>query len=363
MDLEWLKEAGIDWEQGVSLCPADSFCDYPVMGSLPVVITGIDNEARWSRVRDELLRRYDENTPVVVGLPARKRWEEVTIRTWAVPGDGGECLLAVDPRRALRTGASAFSLERLCGIMMALREPGGCPWDRAQTHESLRTYLLQEAYEVADAIDRGDLDNLREELGDVLYQVVFHARIAEELGEFTMQDVVNGICDKMVARHPFVFGTMTAEEAVEVLGTWEVRKMKAKRRDHLLAGLSPSLPSLLFACIMQKKVSSVCRDWDGQEACERALLSSWEKAFEKGKSSGDLKTAERCFGQALFGVVALMRASGVEPELALHRYNRFFLDQFSMWEDHLLKEGRSITDAAAEDIQQLIMHLKEYEIG
>ncbi len=361
MDVGFLKEAGIDTKDGFAVCPARVFCAYPETASVPVVITNITDEKTLSHLQNELLRRFSKDSKITLWNSDLKACCEETIGTLSF--GGSQSVIILEPRRCMRTEYSAFSLRGLLDVMNALRAPGGCPWDQAQTHETLRTYLIQEAYEVADAIDHRDMENLKEELGDVLYQVVFHARIAEEQGDFTMQDVVDSICKKMIDRHPFVFSTMTATETAELLGAWEMRKVKAKHRRHLLAGLSHSLPSLFFTCIMQKKVSSICKnESEKTEEVEHKFLAFWREAVKAAETGGDLEETERRFGKALFAMVSLMRVLGIEPELALYRTNCLFLEQFSLWENTLLKEGRSIIDATTEDIQQLKTHLEKYEV-
>ncbi len=354
MDFSFLKEAGVEEERGFTVCPASSFSAWSTTSPLPVIVTEVRGEDSLGVVRRELLRRYDGAAPVWLWCPKTREMRREHAAALAFPQREREVMLVICPEECLAASASAASLQRLRRVMEALRAPDGCPWDRAQTHETLRTYLLQEAYEVVDAIDRGDRENLKEELGDVLYQVVFHARLAEERGEFTLDDVADGIADKMIERHPYVFSTMTAEETAELLGSWEIRKMREKRRRRLLEGLSVSLPSLLFACIMQKKVSSICREKAaGAEDRRGRFESSWRKAMDMAETGSAPDELERCFGKALFEMVDLMRAFGMEPELALHRFNSLFSEQFGEWEESLRKEGRTVMEAGPEDLSKL----------
>lgn len=363
MDFSVLHEAGVDWQRGFTVCGASSFWRLPATILHPVLVTDIGDAETMDSLRRLLLSRYDGASPAQLWRRDGREKTDTVIGALSFSETDGPCALFFDPEACLRRSADSFSIDRLLAVMEALRAPGGCPWDRAQTHETLRTYLIQEAYEVADAIDRGDRDNLKEELGDVLYQVVFHARAAEEEGAFTMQDVVNGICDKMVERHPYVFGTLTEAETAELLGTWEIRKMRKKRREHLLAGLSPCLPSLLFACIMQKKVSSICREKaENAEDRRDRFESSWRKAMEMAETGSAPETVERCFGKALFEMVALLRDFDVEPELALHRFNSLYAEQFGEWETELREKGRSATEAEPEDFQRLRERLKDSDL-
>lgn len=259
-------------------------------------------------------------------------------------------LLLFDSRKARGKEPTPFTLSPLEETMDMLLAPGGCPWDRAQDHRSLRTYFLQEVYEVIDAIDKDDMVNLKEELGDVLLQIVFHARLAEKEGFFTMQDVVDGINEKMIRRHPFVFGEITVEETKKLLGDWETRKRLEKKRKYLLSGVSKDLPSLLLACIIQRKVGS----YGLTEALENGALSP--SCTEEIKTAIDGKEAidkELSAGRLLFALDRVINAEGVEPELALHRYARYVMDQLRAFEKDLFQRGKSLMDVSPEEAQVL----------
>lgn len=259
-------------------------------------------------------------------------------------------LFLFDSRKARVKGPTPFTLSPLEETMDMLLAPGGCPWDRAQDHRSLRTYFLQEVYEVIDAIDKDDMVNLKEELGDVLLQIVFHARLAEKEGFFTMQDVVDGINEKMIRRHPFVFEKITVEETKKLLGDWETRKRLEKNRKYLLSGASKDLPSLLLACIIQRKVGS----HGLTEALEDGALSA--SCAEEIKAAIDGKGAvdkELSVGRFLFALDRVIHAEGVEPELALHRYARYVMDQLRAFEKGLFQRGKSLMDISPEEAQVL----------
>ncbi len=259
-------------------------------------------------------------------------------------------LFLFDSRKARGKEPTPFTLSPLEETMDALLAPGGCPWDRAQDHTSLRTYFLQEVYEVIDAIDRDDMVNLKEELGDVLLQIVFHARLAEKEGFFTMQDVVDGINEKMIRRHPFVFEKITVEETKKLLGDWETRKRLEKNRKYLLSGVSKDLPSLLLACIIQRKVGS----HGLTEALEGGALPV--SCAEEIKAAVDGKGAidkELSAGRFLFALDRVINAEGVEPELALHRYARYVMDQLRAFEKGLFQREKSLMDISPEEAQVL----------
>lgn len=331
----------LDEAKGFTVCSVSSYVDIPVSLLQPVIVTGICDDESALAFKKNLCQRYAPEASFRIGCVRTGEKKSVSAGSFGYPGEGVWCAL-LDPLQMRRKEVSHFSLQPILEVMKALRGEGGCPWDRAQDHESLRTYLIQEAYEVVDAIGHKDMENLKEELGDVLFQVVFHARLAEEEGFFTMQDVVDGIADKMITRHPYVFGEMTAEETAALLGNWEVRKIREKKRSHLLSGLSASLPSLLFACIMQKKVSSISKETVSVEAVRCVFESSWRKAIKLAEQGG-AEEAERGFGNALFETVRFLRACGVDPELALHRYNSLYAEEIGQLEDTLRKDGRDVT--------------------
>lgn len=259
-------------------------------------------------------------------------------------------ILLFDSRKALLKPAAPYSLYDLSDTVHTLLAPGGCPWDRAQSHETLRTYFIQEVYEVVDAIDRGDMKNLKEELGDVLFQILFHAALAEKEGYFTMQDVADGIKDKMIRRHPFVFDKNDSDSSVSGPQGWEKRKRIEKNRKYLMSGVPKSLPSLLLTCIIQKKVSS----------------NGLQEAFAPGDLPADIKkqisrfleddremNREKKAGAFLFSLVHYLQENGIEPELALHHFAIDFMRWFCSFEDYAIEKGTPMTDLSPEKTLQL----------
>ena len=242
-------------------------------------------------------------------------------------------------------------LTGLLAVMKALRAPDGCPWDRAQDHESLRTYLLQETYEVLDAIEAKDDKNLCEELGDLLLQIVFHAQIAEENSQFTMKDVAEGIKNKMIARHPFVFQKDDNNAEKEMSENWEEQKFRKKKRKNIFSGLPKSLPSLLLACIMQSRIDSVCHTDAKSRPCRLSELQSC--AIRQREESGDSVALEFILGYLLFETVRFVRTCGMEPETALHRFNSIFAERFGALEDSLREDGKPVTEITEATLQNL----------
>jgi XTP/dITP diphosphohydrolase len=201
-----------------------------------------------------------------------------------------------------------------------LRGPGGCPWDLEQTHASLARHLVEEAYEVLDAIEEGGPDHLREELGDLLLQVVFHAQMAEDAGQFDVDAVARGITEKLVRRHPHVFGDQPAGSAGEVLRNWETIKREQEGRTDPLAGIPSALPALQFAAKLQKRAIDGGLAGAGRGEPRAAV----RRGLDEADAAGDPERREEAIGELLFAVVALAMELGVEPEAALRRAARRF---------------------------------------
>src|ERR1700752_5059247 len=198
------------------------------------------------------------------------------------------------------------TLSRLVGVMRRLLAPDGCPWDREQSYETLRKYVLEEACEVIDAIDSGDRKGLREELGDLLLQVVFQAELARREGSFAIDDVVSGIVDKLVYRHPHVFGHMSAKDADEVLRNWEKLKAKEKGDRGILAGVPRSMPALTRAQRIGEKVSRVGFDWADARGSQAKVAEEMAE-LDRAMQTGNATAIEEEMGDVLFALVNLSR--------------------------------------------------------
>jgi XTP/dITP diphosphohydrolase len=234
----------------------------------------------------------------------------------------------------------AAGFQRLLQIMNELRAQ--CPWDREQTMESIRHLSIEEVYELSDAILENDLPAVRKELGDLMLHVVFYAKIASEQGAFDMAGVLEGICEKLVARHPHIYGDASASDAQEVRQRWELLKLKESggQRKTVLGGVPKSLPALVKAQRIQEKASGVGFDWDDREQV-------WGKVEEE---LGELREAEQAgrpedveaeFGDLLFALVNYARFIGVNPETALERTNRKFIRRFNYVEEASARDGRA----------------------
>lgn len=220
------------------------------------------------------------------------------------------------------------TLPRLVGVMQRLLAPGGCPWDREQSLESLRKYVLEEACEVIDAIDSGRRDALREELGDLLLQVVFLAELARKEGKFAIDDVIEGIVAKLVNRHPHVFGNLTAKDADEVLRNWEKLKAQEKGQRGILGGVPRAMPALTRAQRIGEKVSRVGFDWKDARG-SRQKVDEEIGELDRAVVSGDKAAVEEELGDVLFAIVNLSRHVGVDAEGALRRTIDKFTTRFA----------------------------------
>ncbi len=257
-------------------------------------------------------------------------------------------------------------IDRLLNIMAALRTPEtGCPWDLEQSFATIAPYTIEEAYEVADAIAQGNLVSLKEELGDLLFQVVFHARMAEEQGAFDFNDVVQGLSDKMEARHPHVFGTHAIETAEQQTQNWEVMKAKeraAKLADDpsLLADIPLALPALMRAEKLTKRAARVGFDWPSlNEVFEKLTEEIGET--QEAIAEGDQAHIEEEIGDVLFVLANLARKAKIDPEVALRSANAKFERRFRWIEEALHRDGKTPETSSLEEMDGLWNLAKRHE--
>jgi ATP diphosphatase len=263
-------------------------------------------------------------------------------------------------------------IARLIEIMAALRTPGsGCPWDLEQDFATIAPYTIEEAYEVADAISRGDLDDLKDELGDLLLQVVFHARMAQEQGAFAFPDVVQAITEKLIRRHPHVFGDKQGLDTGEVNVQWDAIKAQEKaakaarasrsgapaphsvsRRDGALSGVSAGLPALARALKLQQKAGKVGFDWNDPKAVLAKIREEADE-IEAELESGKRREIEAEIGDLMFAVVNLARHLDVDTETALRATNLKFERRFAAIEDALATQGKTPKDATLDEMDAL----------
>lgn len=252
-----------------------------------------------------------------------------------------------------------MQFRRLLEIMDELREK--CPWDAAQTPESLRKLTIEETYELGDAILRNDLQDIRKELGDLMLHIVFYARIGAERGAFNMGDVLEGINQKLVYRHPHVFGEVSVSGAREVEENWETLKLSEKGRNHrVLEGVPASLPALVKANRIQEKASGVGFDWEEREQVwDKVREEIGELAQEIGQINEDRMEAE--FGDLFFAMVNAARLYGVDPESALERTNREFIRRFNFLESKTMLQGRSLKTMTLAEMDEIWEEAKKME--
>jgi tetrapyrrole methylase family protein/MazG family protein len=254
--------------------------------------------------------------------------------------------------------------ETLVEIVKKLRSPEGCPWDREQTHETLRQFAVEEAYEVVEAIEGGNPEKLREELGDLLLQVVLHAQIAAEEGRFDIAGVTEGISKKLINRHRWVFGDETAESPQAVLASWNRIKVEERGGPEngasILSGIPEALPALFTALSLSKRAAQVGFDWERTQDVIKKLHEE-VRELEKSVASGSERDIEAELGDILFVIANTARKLGVNPELALQRSNRKFRRRFRYIEEKLAEQGKTPQDSTLEEMDALWDEAKALE--
>jgi MazG family protein len=258
--------------------------------------------------------------------------------------------------------------EELVAVQARLRAPNGCPWDREQTHQTLRTYLIEEAYEVLDALESGNDAKFAEEMGDLLLQIIFHSQIASEENRFTVADVIREIHDKMIRRHPHVFGATRAKDSAEVLRNWEQIKAEERRSNDqqtqpgsegtpaeetsLLDGVSHGLPATLQGFQLTRKAARIGFDWENAEGVFEKLNEEAREVTNALKAN-DPKKVEEELGDLLFAAINLARFLKVDPEIALSRANTKFSQRFRAMERLARAGGKEFKDLPREEMEAL----------
>ncbi|MCH5303970.1 MAG: nucleoside triphosphate pyrophosphohydrolase [Ruminococcus sp.] len=259
------------------------------------------------------------------------------------------------------TKKESFNFYDLVEIMKFLRAPDGCPWDKVQTHESIRSNFIEETYEVIEAIDNKDAELLKEELGDVLLQVVFHSEMSAEENEFDINDVINGVCKKLVERHPHVFGDIKAENSEEALKSWDNVKMATKsqkKQSEAMVSVSKALPSLMRATKIPQKAAKVGFDWDNVNGALDKVFEETDELKDAIKSgNADLQAEE--LGDLLFSVVNVSRFLKVDSEKALFDACDKFTNRFKLLEELAQKRGIDIKTASLSKLDSLWDEVKK----
>lgn len=327
------------------------------MGTIEIIPLGKD-AAGWERSFEETYR------PVVDYLVKTSYVRDVVHTVPGGPAMAEKVRQMIDDalKEEAAQGHMPFDMMPIVDVMARLRGPNGCPWDIAQTHRTLRRFLLEEVYEMLDAIDQGDDAGMREELGDVLYQVVIHSRIGEEEGLFSAQDIVRDITEKMIRRHPHVFSEKSLENKGESVLNWDRLKQGEKRQHHdqMLDGVVKGLPSLLQAYKLQEKAAKVGFDWDKDEDVLAKLDEEWQE-FQEALQEQDGDHAEEEAGDVLFVFANVCRHFHIEPECALHRANSKFRRRFSHVEQRVKESGRSWNEFSLDELDSFWKEAKDWE--
>ncbi len=238
--------------------------------------------------------------------------------------------------------------DELWRVMQRLRKE--CPWDKEQTHDSIKAATLEETYEAVEAIDNKDYDALRDELGDMLLHIVFHSVIAEENNEFKLTDVIKGITEKLIRRHPHIFGDVKVKDSKEIEKNWEAIKLQEGKKS-LLEGVPKSLSSLLRAYRIQEKASKIGFDWEKKEDVW-VKVEEELKELKEAEQSGDMERTEEELGDLLFSLVNYSRFLKINPENALRRANDKFIKRFSYVEEKINSSGNNLVDASLEEMDK-----------
>ena len=255
----------------------------------------------------------------------------------------------------MKNAKKDFTFEEFNGIISTLRGEGGCPWDREQTHDSIKMNLIEEAYEAVEALDSGDKMKFADELGDVLLQVVFHASIGKEDGTFTIDDVINLVSDKMISRHSHIFGEDKAETSAEVLDTWEKNKAKEKglgSYTEALRDVCSYLPALIYAQKVQKKASKAGMDWDNAKDA-LAKISEEAEEIKNATETNDASQIEEEIGDLLFSVVNVARLLNVDSEQALKNATKKFIKRFADVEDETKKLSKDMKEMSLKELDEI----------
>ncbi len=345
-------EAGFsDSTFGVSIFTVSSFsnvCDT----DNTLVINEIDTRLCASELKLRLSKYYGDDFQLLLVDTRYKKGKKIPLCSLDCEGSYGYYTSIVLPSCANKSKLR-YTFFDLVSIMDKLRSPGGCPWDREQTHESLKRYLIEEGYEVLEAIDEGDTEALYDELGDVLLQVVFHARIGEQSGEFDISDVTTAVCSKMISRHSHIFGDAVADTPEEVVQNWEqLKKAEKGQQSHaeVLLGVPKNMPALMRSEKVQAKAARAGMEFPGiADAVEKLK----EELYELEQSiSGNGCVEEEC-GDLLFSAVNISRLAGIEPETALQKAVDKFIKRFEMAERIALQKDIDMNTCGTEMLNDI----------
>lgn len=326
----------------------------------PLVVVDIDNDYIASQVKEVLARVVGEECEIIY-FNGKTENKILAYELDRQTHFGFGCGVYVSPFAI--TDKQEYNFGDLLRIMLKLRGKNGCEWDKAQTHESIRKNVIEEAYELVDAIDSQDVDNIIEEAGDVILQGVFHAVIGEDEGEFNANEVLTNLCNKLVTRHTHIFGDVVANNADEALKAWEAAKAKEKRQSSLkdkLQGVAKSLPSLQKAAKYQKYLSKIGMDFKNTNQIKDKILEELQEVFE-AKSNHDIQSLEAECGDLLFAVINLLRFFGVDGEVALNKACDKFAKRAMQVDMLCKKKNKELAELSEVEQEQLWQEAKANE--
>ncbi|GIV11555.1 MAG: MazG family protein [Fimbriimonadales bacterium] len=346
---------------GIQLLSAQRLPHLRIEPTLPTLWFDLDNPEHLRALQAQLLRYYPHDFQAYLihapGDDALTEYRLIAIgKLHQMPCDTITYLLT--PPCPQREGVYS-GLEGLIRVVAALRAPNGCPWDREQTHASLKPHLLEETYETLEAIDSGDPIALREELGDLLLQVLMHSQIASEIGAFDLESVAQHLTEKLVARHPHVFGEAHAETAEQVLKNWDKTKRDQKRRDSVLQGVPRAMPALARAQEISKRAARVGFEWDSIAGVLDKLREE-ETELRQAIESGDPERIESELGDLLFTVVNIARHAKIDSENALRVMVDRFTQRFQWMEAEAARQNRPLDALSPNEWEALWQQAKQH---
>ena len=389
LDLAYV-DLGIDPIAGLRIIDAQDFEAVADAGKYPLMITQVYSQLVASDLKIALMENLDDDYEIFflrnLGLPDEECRPVKLFELDRQPNIDHLTSAYVPPLPAMPEGLLEFGededevevftaeeelvdtssyndvdVQPLVDVIRTLREPGGCPWDIEQTHKSIRSNFIEEVYEYIEAVDNEDIAGMREELGDVLMQVVFHARMAEEAGNFDLQEVIDEVVDKLIRRHPHVFGDTEVSGSAEVLVNWDaIKKQEKTERKSALDGIAQGLPALLRAYKIQSKAAKVGFDW---QDIEPVLAKVQEELgeFQEALASGDKVAAEKELGDVLFAIVNYARHHKIEPEVALEGTNNRFASRFHYVEEQVQNSGKSWQEFTLDELDKFWDEAKKQE--
>jgi len=333
--------------EGIAKIPASVLSDAAINTRLPMIITSLDDQYTLTEIKIVLSEKYSDEHPVTLINEDGKK----DIMLFEI--DRGHnvshtSILYIPPKK----NDEKYDLYDLLKIFRKLRSPGGCPWDREQDHQSLKRYLIEECAEVLDAIDKNDMDELMDELGDILLQVMFHSVIAEERGDFDIYSVIENLSRKLIVRHPHVFGTVDVKNSDEVLQNWDEIKKKqrnSKSEAEIMKKYPKNLNALIRAQKVQERAAKVGFDWDSREGVIDKVREELEEVIFEYKQNNEQKLREE-LGDLLFAVVNVCRMYDMLSEFVLNESTNKFINRFETMENDIKAENLSFEELSLEQM-------------